>query len=399
METIAPLFISTGLTQALYAMGWVMVAALIHEHRTTAWHFVGFCGFHAVALLLMAGRGGALPAWWSVTASNLCLIASYLMVWRAVTAFFSLSERTGEQLLVGSLAVFSSLWIGPDAHRAADRVVVISIVIVWVIVRAATAAARPISQEFGARLSWAINGTALLMALLLSLRVIDVLLQPRAPGVDVVSTTAAHPSFAYAAQIISAFINFAYGGMLMARVMRRLDALSRTDALTGLLNRRAMSEALQDEWHRFARHRTPVSVGLLDIDHFKRINDTHGHDVGDQVLRHVAAVLKAHVRPIDQVSRHGGEEFLLLMPSTTADGAQQACERLRQIISSNPAPTRIGPVPLTVSLGVTSATPADTGVDDLLSRADHALYESKHRGRNRVTLASFRPESKNASSG
>jgi diguanylate cyclase (GGDEF)-like protein len=385
METIAPLFISTGLTQALYAMGWMMVAALIREHRHTAWHFVGFCGFHAAALLLMAGRGGPLSPWWSVTASNLCVIASYLMVWRGVTAFFRLEEQTRERRWVGALAMLASLAVGPAPDQASARVVVVACVIVWVIVRAVMAVHRPMAREFGTRLSWLINGTALLMALLLSLRIAEVLLQPRLPS-DIVSTTAANPGFAYAAQIISAFINFAYGGMLMARVMRRLDALSRTDVLTGLLNRRAMGEVLHDEWLRFTRHRTPLSVGLLDIDHFKAVNDTHGHDVGDQVLRHVATTLQAQIRPIDRLSRHGGEEFLLLMPSTDAAGARQACERLCRVIATTPAPTTAGPLPVTASIGVASAAPSDGRIDDVLVRADQALYDSKRNGRNRVTL-------------
>jgi diguanylate cyclase (GGDEF)-like protein len=384
METIAPLFISTGLTQALYAMGWWMVAVLIREHRTTAWHFMGFCGFHAAALILMAGRGTVHP-WWSVTGSNLCLIASYLMVWRGVTAFFQLQGQNRERRAVGVAAVLASLWIGPAPEDSAYRVVVISTVIVWVIVRAVMAVGRPMAQEFGARLSWLLNGLSMGMALLLSLRIIDVLLEPR-PDTDIVTTTAAHPSFAYAAQIVSAFVNFAYGGMLMARVMRRLDALSRTDGLTGLLNRRAMNELLHDQWQRLCRHRTPLSVGLLDIDHFKLINDTHGHDVGDQVLKHLATTLQANIRPTDRLSRHGGEEFLLLMPDTDAVGAQQACERLRQRIAASPAATTAGPLPITVSIGVTSARPSDTRLDDVLIRADESLYASKRAGRNRVTL-------------
>ncbi len=385
METIAPLFISTGLTQALYAMGWLMVAVLIREHRTTAWHFMGFCGFHAAALILMAGRG-TLDPWWSVTGSNLCLIASYLMVWRGVTAFFQLEEQTRERQVVGVLAMLASLWIGPSPESSASRVVVVSIVIVWVIVRAVMAVRRPMGQEFGARLSWLINGPSMLMACLLGLRIIGVLLEPR-PDTDIVTTTAANPGFAYAAQIISAFVNFAYGGMLMARVMRRLDALSRTDGLTGLLNRRAMNELLQGEWQRHGRHHGPLSVGLLDIDHFKAINDTHGHDVGDQVLKHVAATLQANVRPTDRLSRHGGEEFLLLMPDTDAVGAQQACERLRQRIAASPATTTAGPLSITVSIGATSACRGDARIDDVLIRADESLYASKRAGRNRVTLS------------
>ncbi|GIX24076.1 MAG: hypothetical protein KatS3mg122_1307 [Caldimonas sp.] len=382
METIAPLFISTGLTQALYAMGWTMVAALLREHRRTAWHFVGFCGFHAAALLLMAGRGSVEP-WWSVTGSNLCLIASYLMVWRGVTAFFALEDQTRERRLVGLAAVLASLWIGPESEHTPWRVVVVSAVVVWTIVRSVMAVHHALKHEFGARLAWAIDGTALLMAVLLSLRALRVLLAP-SPDTDIVSTTAAHPSFAYAAQIVSAFINFAYGGMLMARVMRRLDALSRTDGLTGLLNRRAMGEALREEWSRFQRHRSPMSVALIDIDHFKAVNDTHGHDVGDQVLQHVAHRLQTHVRPNDRLSRHGGEEFLLLMPSTDAAGAQRACQRLCHLIASTPVSTTAGPLPVTVSIGLTSARPSDERIDTVLIRADQALYACKRSGRNRV---------------
>jgi diguanylate cyclase (GGDEF)-like protein len=161
---------------------------------------------------------------------------------------------------------------------------------------------------------------------------------------------------------------------------QRREAL--TDPLTGLYNRRAMDQRLGEIWA--VPDATPLALLVLDIDFFKRINDTYGHAEGDCVIRWVAATLCRCVRAGDRAFRFGGEEFLVLLPDTTLDGAIKVAESIRRRIEVHHlAFPRNWQVPLTVSLGVASRQDKDDPVS-LFERADRALYQAKHRGRNQV---------------
>ena len=157
-----------------------------------------------------------------------------------------------------------------------------------------------------------------------------------------------------------------------------LSEQSRTDALTGLPNRRAMAAALEAALVDAEGQRRPISVALLDIDHFKRINDVHGHATGDRVLAELGAVLRAHFAGRSMAARYGGEEFLVLMPDTDLRAAELQCELLRQAVAALP----LG-FPVTISAGV-AMHPAGHSIDQTLQRADAALYRAKASGRNRV---------------
>jgi two-component system chemotaxis response regulator CheY len=166
----------------------------------------------------------------------------------------------------------------------------------------------------------------------------------------------------------------------------QLEVLAMHDGLTGLLNRRAIQAHAEAEWHRAARERESLSLVLLDIDHFKSVNDRHGHLVGDQALRLVAEVLAQRVRPYDQTGRWGGEEFLLVLPWTDLAAARLVAERVRARVAATPLPLADGSgLDLRVSLGVTStSTGMPTSVEALLRQADEALYQAKRAGRDRI---------------
>jgi len=175
-----------------------------------------------------------------------------------------------------------------------------------------------------------------------------------------------------------------------------LERLATHDALTGAANRGSLESRLDAEVERWWRYRQPLSVVMLDVDHFKKVNDTYGHGAGDAVLRGVAATLTAAVRKVDFVARYGGEEFVVVAPSTDAAGALMLAERVRaavaassvEVVALDGART---PVRVTVSLGVVSATAspeaAPLRAGDLLARADEALYRAKQGGRDRVEVA------------
>jgi len=175
---------------------------------------------------------------------------------------------------------------------------------------------------------------------------------------------------------------------------QQLDAQSHTDALTGVANRRRFESALVDEWRRASRERGPISLLLVDVDHFKRFNDTYGHSAGDACLRIVAEVLAKGTRRVgDVIARYGGEEFVLILPNTGADAALVHAERLRELVAAAEIrPTDDSePVSVTVSIGVATNEPIAgeaEGTKALFTRADEALYRAKREGRDRVVAAS-----------
>jgi len=168
----------------------------------------------------------------------------------------------------------------------------------------------------------------------------------------------------------------------------RLEVLAHTDPLTQVLNRRALTVRLASELERARRYDSVITLLMVDLDHFKLINDTYGHLVGDEVLKEVATMLHNEVRSVDIVARYGGEEFVVVLPETSLVGATTFAERVREMVETNPFAASQGePVKITASIGV-SSYPSTTihSVDDLFARADEALYRAKADGRNRVCL-------------
>lgn len=159
--------------------------------------------------------------------------------------------------------------------------------------------------------------------------------------------------------------------------------MARTDALTGVLNRRAFDDEMTRRVSEFQRYRTPVSLLLFDIDHFKKFNDTYGHQTGDEVLCHVACTLSMVMRDVDLVCRYGGEEFAVILPQTDQAGAVMAAERARAAIERMVVESAGQLLKVTVSGGVAAAVPAEE-LDQLVARADQGLYASKRAGRNRI---------------
>lgn len=177
---------------------------------------------------------------------------------------------------------------------------------------------------------------------------------------------------------------------LMALVVTRLTGelrrMSRHDSLTGLLNRRAMEELLFAQLQRSVRGREPFAVMMLDLDHFKRVNDLHGHAVGDLALKHVAKLLRASVREVDSLARFGGEEFVVLMPGASLTQAEPIAERLRERLCATPLTYASTTVELSISIGIAQWRGSGEDLSQLLVRADTALFQAKDQGRNRVVL-------------
>jgi two-component system cell cycle response regulator len=179
-----------------------------------------------------------------------------------------------------------------------------------------------------------------------------------------------------------------YTEQLRSNVQATIEAAV-TDALTGLFNRRYMESQLSAHVDQAAHRGRSLSVLALDIDFFKSINDTHGHDTGDQVLKELAQRLKRNVRNLDVVCRTGGEEFIVILPDTDSEAAEKIAERIRRSVSAKHfgMGLKYGPLGLTISIGIATLAGAQDSMDELLKRADQTLYRAKREGRNRVISA------------
>jgi len=163
-----------------------------------------------------------------------------------------------------------------------------------------------------------------------------------------------------------------------------LRRLSETDALTGIVNRRKLLKELDERFREFKRYERPSVLLILDLDHFKEVNDRFGHLVGDEVLRHIAQICQTQIRDVDLLARFGGEEFAVLLPNTKASGAQTTAERLCTSIAQTEFAAYGNRCTVTVSIGLSDFQPSDLSAEEVLKRADDALYEAKRNGRNQV---------------
>jgi diguanylate cyclase (GGDEF)-like protein len=175
-------------------------------------------------------------------------------------------------------------------------------------------------------------------------------------------------------------------GLALKEANKRIEELAELDDLTGSFNRRCIMRFLDDEVARAHRTNVPCSIALIDLDWFKRINDTFGHPIGDEVLRTFAITVFANIRGVDRFGRYGGEEFLLVLPDTPDDVALRLLDRLRQIIASLDWSAFSPGMRVTISAGVATLRPNETP-DALLARADSALYQAKAQGRNHIASA------------
>ncbi len=226
-----------------------------------------------------------------------------------------------------------------------------------------------------------------------SVRGLRALWHPASVATEMVADSGLNVGFAIAYMLIALTFHATLIGLVVGRILTGLRYRSRHDGLTGLLNRRAIEEALLAQVQRSRRTNEPFVVAMLDLDHFKKINDRHGHAAGDRALKHTAAALKAELREVDAVGRFGGEEFLVLMPGATVETALPVADRLRTSLAS-PAP-RIEDVTLrlTASIGIAQWRMPTEEPSILVMRADAALYQAKQRGRDCVVVATSEAES------
>lgn len=234
--------------------------------------------------------------------------------------------------------------------------------------------------EFGPSRTLAIGGHAVVVALL-ALRVVYALRFPDRINAGEQWLTMVTMIVGYCTLIVLAF---AYLLMLRDQLDGENRRMAQTDALTGVLSRRAFFERALSEWSRGKRHTQGTALLMLDLDHFKHVNDTYGHAVGDAVLVHFSRTVQQALRQHDLFGRYGGEEFIVLLPQTPIDDARRTAERLRGAVAGASLPDGVPAV--TISVGVGWSVDCLQPLDEMLQVADKALYRAKEQGRNRVEM-------------
>ena len=380
--TVSPLIWLVAAQLLLYAVGWLMCSAMVPEERAATLHWGGFALLVGIGLVLAAQRGEP-RGWWAYCGSNVFTVLSYIALRRGAELFVRVPPRDIEHALTAAVLVGALLLFGAGAPSAPWRVLFVYAASTLVLVRALTTVYGPIRAEFGRRVAYAIMPSGMLVAAMFLLRGVQQAFDMSKP-LEFQSATAGNAPMLVGYLVGAALFNFGFLSLLIMRLVQRLRELSQRDPLTGLLNRRALDLELEREWRRFSRSGTLFAVLAVDIDHFKRVNDTHGHAGGDAMLACVAQQLRACARETDVVARTGGEEFVVLLTGVQARGAVEAAQRVRQAVAAGSVLIGGAPVSVTVSVGLAMPRPHDLEPAALLGRADQMLYRAKAAGRDRV---------------
>lgn len=349
---------------------------------------------NALGWLLISLRG-LIPDWASVLVGNFAIFISPILLFAGIRQFRGKPARDSLNyalliLLCGGFVYF--LWVQPSVNI---RMLIINGCTLVVIARCALelfAGAPLAGAPLELRSSYLFTSAVFaLYGVLLALRLLTVFTMPERANpfqADI------WQSLLFMATIVlSIALTFGFFMMTNARLsldlhnaQAELQIMAMTDFLTGAYNRRSFSAVGQRECARAQRNASPLGLLIIDIDHFKAINDTYGHLAGDEILCAIVAACRQHLRQVDLLARWGGEEFAVLLPETDRAGCQNVAEKLRQSVAQLTVPGGSEQAHITISIGGAMWTPEDEDLEALLRRADMALYQAKRRGRDCVVI-------------
>lgn len=378
--TAQPLLIALVSVQFLvHALVWAMTARMARRWREAEGHFALFWFMLAAGLMLFV------PPWDSGSAPR--NLADLLIIAASMCEHRGLALHWGRRLpltpyalgLAAAAGVVAASFLMDNGHGLRVAVVCFgcaammaaSVRLMWRQGRAATPIFAPVAAA----------GYTLLAAAL-TVRGVQALMVGATTKISIDAPVHANIPLAIAVLFVGGLLNLVHIRLVLGRVLHRLGQQAQTDELTGALNRRGLLQHLEAVHAGAASGQAGYALLMVDIDHFKTINDQHGHAEGDRVLKGVSASLRKALRADDHVGRWGGEEFCVLLPRTTLHDATLLAERIARRVSDDGQR-----VPVTVSIGVSVYTAGDTDLQAVLRRADGALYEAKAAGRDRVVAA------------
>ncbi len=348
--------------------------------------FVGYAFLMSSSGFLLIGLRNYIPDFFSIVIPNTLLALSMALIHLGLVLFYEFDKEALKKIhgyMLSTVLIFMLIFTYVDYNTNA-RIVAISIIvsIQCVFIMRTLLVAHQINQHY-ANLSIALS--FLFFATFFAFRALFTLSEE--PLQDFMSAGLMHSLSIIVYQFVVIITSFGLVWIVSHKVQKVLKEQATHDPLTRVLNRRALEEIIHNEHSRSVRSRAPLSVIMLDIDHFKRLNDRYGHNVGDKVLISVANILTKNTRAYDSIARFGGEEFILLLPDTTVEKAKFIAEKLRMKIASHSYDHQSrSKVEITASFGATECDLANESWLNVLERADSALYLAKEAGRNRVIV-------------
>jgi diguanylate cyclase (GGDEF)-like protein len=372
------------LQQGLFSLGWWLAGTMLGLSRRAALHWGAATAGAALALVLILQRG-RWPDFVTIVVANLLAMGAFVAMRRGVQIFLRLPSTDRESLLLllalcGPLGLFTA-----DAAYGRVAVLAASALIGWTLLRCAFEARQALRQAGDLLAARVVFAPLALLGTVYAVRVGYGLLRPEVAARPINEGNGFNGMVVISFMGVGLVLNMVLAYLVANRLVRRLHQRAVRDPLTGLFNRRGLAPQLQREATRLRRHGQAYAVLAVDVDHFKAVNDQHGHAAGDAVLAQLGQLLQHAAREIDTVARLGGEEFCLLLPHSDLAGASQAAERLCRLVRQAEWPPLA--TPLTVSVGVALAGVEDLTPQAVLARADAALMRAKQAGRDRVVVA------------
>jgi len=373
-------FLMLAMIQAVAAVMWAIGAWWFREERAAAAHWAGYSACSAVTFLYLGTHLAALP----VTGVLIAMLGLMLLQ-HGIWHFTGQRRRYGVHAAMLAVAAMAS-WMGEDlAWRPQQAVIHYAItasLYLWTGWNLYRYARGTLMLRFPVLMSLPL----LIAGLNAGGRALRTAFKPDALAIEIAANSTLNVGTAMAVVAVIAMLHATLMALVVARLIQQLQWRARHDGLTGLLNRRAMQETIEQQLTRSRRAGDALSVVLLDIDHFKAINDHHGHAAGDEALKHIAALLQTGVRAVDRVGRFGGEEFVVLLPGFDLAQAAETAEVLRARLVAQRIQREGGALSMSASFGVAEWFGPGEEPSRLLMRADQALYRAKRSGRNRVQV-------------
>ena len=374
-------FLMVACQQVVLALGWLVGAVALKLDRRSVIQWAGYALLTGASLVLFVAATQTLSEELRAL-GNVCVVAGMMLMQRGVRQFVGRAAPLWwYALLLGG--VLAMAWFGMAVHYGAMRVAVISGLLGLLCLATAKDVFTYARRRLELRWGWWIALPLVLGAAVFIVRSGRAIAAPGTVVAELTANSALNIGSAVVFMVTALVFHLTLVALVGARLMAELRRLSRHDGLTELLNRRALDDLLRDEARRAIRSNRPFAVLMIDADYFKGINDRFGHAAGDEALRHLAQILRAVMRDVDRVGRFGGEEFIVLLPGTSATEALHAAERLRDALLRRPWAWQGEVLRLTVSTGVAAWRGPHDEVDLLLKRADAAMYRAKSLGRDR----------------